>query len=130
MSKGQFIENLKNIFQKRAQPQGADISPPIIAAEPEKTPVPDPGIIAAIAAAIDLSRRAESAAASGMDVAAVIAAALHLHLSGAAEPCATGRTVYETTPWCEYGREQIQSARFRVFNRPVSSGNMISVRQR
>jgi hypothetical protein len=119
MSRGQFIENIKNIFQKRAQPRGAEISPAVKEAEPEQEPASDPGIIAAIAAALCLSGRAEIKTASGAEVAAAIAAALHLHLSGAVEPCAAGGKIYDNTPWCQYGREQIQSARFRVFNRPV-----------
>jgi hypothetical protein len=127
MPKGQFVENIKNIFQKRAQPQAAKESLVIQTAETEMETSPDPGAIAAIAAALHLSVRTEQETTSGSEVAAVIAAALHLHLSGTDSACASDKKSYESSGWSQYGREQIQNARFRVFNRPVSSDKIISV---
>lgn len=130
MSKDQLVERIKNIFQGRGQPPV--VQPPFIvqAAQKEIQPVSDTDTIAAIAAALHLSKRGESEKTSGSEVAAVIAAALHLYLTGATEPYVSDRKSYETTIWCQYGREQIQSARFRVFNRPVSSDKILSNRQR
>jgi Na+-transporting methylmalonyl-CoA/oxaloacetate decarboxylase gamma subunit len=130
MPKGRFAEHIRNIFQRRGLPQEAEMPSPVQTAEQDRVSAHDPDTVAAIAAALYLSGGAERETGSGSEVAAVIAAALHLHFSDSAEPCVSDRKIYETTPWCEYGREQIQSVRFRVFNRPVSTDKILSIRER
>lgn len=127
MPKGQFVDNIKNIFQRRAQPQAAKEPLVTPAAKPERDPAPDPDTIAAIAAALYLNDRKEPETSMGSDIAAVIAAALHLYLNRTDSACASDKRSYESSGWSQYGREQIQNARFRIFNRPVSSDKIISV---
>lgn len=130
MPKGQFVDNIRNIFQRRAQPQAAKESSVTPAAKPEREQASDPGAIAAIAAALYLNDRKESETGIGSDIAAVIAAALHLYLNRTDSACSSDKKSYELSDWSQYGREQIQNARFRVFNRPVSSDRIISVQKR
>lgn len=125
-----LVENIKNIFQERGQPHVAQAFSIVQTEKIETQPVPDMDTVAAIAVALHLSGKTESAKNMNSDIAAAIATALHLHLTRAIEPYISDRKSYKTTIWCQYGREQIQSARFRVYNRQVSSDKILSIRQR
>lgn len=130
MPKGQFIDNIKNIFQRRSQPH--EVKEPSVAqaAKPERYPAQDPGAIAAIAAAFYLNDREKSETSSGSDIAAAIAAAFHLYLNRPDAVSVSDKKCYESSVWSQYGREQIQNARFMVFNRPASLDKIISVQKR
>jgi hypothetical protein len=130
MSLDQLVENIKNIFQGRGQPQMAQ--PPSIfqKAQRETLSAPETDTVAAIAAAIHLSGKTASDSILDSDIAAAIAAALHLHLTGVIAAYRSDNKSYAQSYWSQYGREQIQNARFQIFNRPVSSGKSIVIRQR
>jgi len=130
MSFDQLVENIKNIFQGRGQQHTAQ--PPYIVqtAQKETLSAPDTDTVAAIAAALHLSGKTESDSIPDSDIAAAIAAALHLHLTGANASYVSDKKIYSLSSWSQYGREQIQNARFQIFNRPVSSEKSILIRQR
>jgi len=130
MSKGQLVERIMSIFQGRGQPHAAKLPPVVQSEEKERRTAPDTDTVAAIAAALNLSCRTESAANFGSDIAAAIGSALHLHLTMADTASGSEKKIHVTSPWSQYGREQIQNARFRIFNRPVSYEKSIPVRQR
>ena len=96
----------------------------------ETQPDPDMDTVAAIAAALHLSGKTESAKNMDSDIAAAIATALHLHLTGANAAYGSDKKSYALSSWSQYGREQIQNARFQIFNRPVSSEKSILIRRR
>jgi hypothetical protein len=130
MSLDKLVENIKNIFQGRGQQRV--VEPPFVVQSEQKDiqPVPDADTVAAIAAALHLSGRTESAANPYSDTAAAIAMALHLHLTQSDSVHVSDKKSYVLSPWSQYGREQIQNARFQVFNRPASSEKSILIRQR
>jgi ribulose kinase len=130
MSKGQLVERIRNIFQGRAQSHEIQVHPVVQSTEKERLSAPDTDTVAAIATALNLSGRTESAANFGSDIAAAIAAALHLHLTRADTASGSEKKIHEPSPWSQYGREQIQNARFRIFNRPVSYEKNVPIRQR
>jgi len=130
MSFDKLVENIKNIFQERGRPH---VAQPVSIDQTEKIetqPYPDMDTVAAIAAALYLSDKTESVANPDSDIAAAIAVALHLHLTGADAEYGSDKESYALSPWSQYGREQIQNARFRIFNRPVSSEKSLLIRQR
>lgn len=130
MSKGLLVERIRNMFQGRCQPHAAQL-PSAVQSELKMTqPDSDTDTVAAIAAALYLSGRTESAANFGSDIAAAIAAALHLHLTRADAVYPSDKKSHTTSSWSQYGREQIQNTRFRIFNRPVSSEKNLFIRQR
>jgi len=129
MSKGQLVERIRNMFQGRGQPCAPQVPPGVQSAEKEERSAPDTDTVAAIATALNLSGRTESAASFGSEIAAAIAAALHLHLTMADTASGSEKEIHVTSSWSQYGREQIQNARFRIFNRPVSYEKNIPVRR-
>ncbi|MBU1182119.1 MAG: hypothetical protein KKE00_03975 [Proteobacteria bacterium] len=131
MSLDQLFEQIKNIFQGRGQPHGAQPPVTVQSAQKETQPVPDMDTVAAIAAALHLSGKTESAANKDSEIAAAIAASLHLHLTTSADAAyGSDKKSDAQSPWSHYGREQIQNVRFQIFNRPVSSEKSILIRQR
>jgi len=130
MSMDQIVEHIKNIFQGRGQPHVTQPPSIVQSAQKEIQSVPETDTIAAIAAALHLSGKTESAANPDSDIAAVIAAALHLHLTGDDTAYESDKKSYMLSPWSQYGRAQIQNARFKIFNRPVSSEKNILIRHR
>lgn len=125
-----LVENIKNIFQERGQPQVAQPAFIVQTEKIEAKPYPDTDTVAAIAAALHLSGKTESAAKLDSDIAAAIATALHLHLSGGNAAYGSDKKIYALSSWSQYGREQIQNTRFQIFNRPVSSEKSILIQRR
>jgi len=130
MSLDQLFENIKNIFQERGQPHFAQPFPIVQTEKIETWPDPDMDTVAAIAAALHLSGKTESAKNMDSDLAAAISTALHLHLTGASAAYGSDNKIYTLSSWNQYGREQIQNARFQIFNRPVSSEKSIMILRR
>ncbi len=130
MSLDKLVENIKNIFQERGQPRFAQ---PVSIDQTEKIetqPYPDTDTVAAIAAALHLSGKTESAKNLDSDIAAAIATALHLHLSVGNAAYGSDKESYALSSWSQYGREQIQNTRFQIFNRPVLPEKSILIRRR
>lgn len=130
MSLDQLVVHIKNIFQGRGQPHKAQPFSIVQTKKKETQPNPDMDTVAAIAAALHLSGKTESAANLDSDIAAAIAAALHLHLTGVNAAYESDKKNNALSSWSQYGREQIQNARFRIFNRPVSSEKSLLIRRR
>ena len=129
MSKGLLVERIRNMFQGRCQPHAAQLPSPVQSEQNMTQTDSDTDTVAAIAAALHLSGRTESAANFGSAIAAAIAISLP-----SPEPESTvypsDKKSHTSSSWSQYGREQIQNTRFRIFNRPVSSEKNVFIRQR